>query len=330
MKFWIPTIPILLMALGGVRGDTKYVTLSTVKARPLSIGGAFISVRDDLASLDFNPATFQGPELGSGIQVTGFFNPLGLGLVIGNRENVPSHTAILGWIVRGAALSVGRLRFGVLFGEESLSDEDRLERSAVFGGSGYRDSRNTCFGVSLSLARRVKIGMAGELFSRRIEGKTTMEIGYRYGILVETRFRLRVGLCFIDFPKEYPLDRIVLERLADETLNIGASYRPWDFLMLSLDVRNVSDEGKGAVREPHIGLEWIPWRHTALRHGYYWDVDEKLHVLSAGLGIFDWNFLLSERRRYVHSTFVLNAAMIWRFNESCVDRWFLLSSAIRF
>ena len=328
--FWI-TIAVFVCGTidTAVYGQNRFVTLSTVKARPLAMGGAFLSVEDDLAALDFNPAGFSMNALNRKAQVSVFFNPLGPMMLLENRERVSVWDVSLGWIVRGIAFSVGGLHFGALLGEEVIADDDRLMRSCLWDGTGYSGQRNMGLGVSLSLASRVSLGIAGDLFVREEGGRRKYELGYRYGIIVKTRNNLDVGLCFIDFPKEYRGDRMALERLADETLNIGVSYAPWEVLTLALDVRNVSDEGKGAVREPHVGFEVTPWHHLALRGGYYRDWKEKSDTYSAGLGLFDWNLTLSENRRFSHATFAVNTTVVWQKVGGLVNRWFFLSCVLR-
>jgi hypothetical protein len=328
--FWI-CVAVFVCGIGdaAVCGQDRFVTLSTVKARPLAMGGAFLSVEDDLAALDFNPAGFSMNTLSSKAQVSVFFNPLGPILLLENRNKVSVWDVSLGWVVRGIAFSVGSLHIGVLLGEEVIADNDRLMRSCLWDGTGYSGQRNMGFGVSLSLASRVSLGIAGDLFVREEGGRKKFESGYRYGIIVKTRSNLDVGLCFVDFPKEYRGDRMALERLADETLNIGVSYAPWKALTLALDVRNVSDEGKGVVREPHVGFEVTPWHHLTLRGGYYSDWKEKRDTYSAGLGLFDWNSMLPEHRRFSHATFAVNTTVVWQRAGGIVNRWFFLSCVLR-
>jgi hypothetical protein len=310
-------------------GECRYVTLSTVKVRPLAMGGAFVSVWDDLASLDFNPATFSVTPHQYGVRYGVFFNALGPILLVENRETASVFQTAPGWLIRGAYLSFGRFQAGILLGEESLGDTDRLTRLRVFSDSGYTDHRNASFGFSLALAQRVSFGVAGEVFMRRSEDKSQLALRYRYGLLVKPRDNLNVGICFVDLPKSYQNDRMPLERLADETLNIGISYAPWRALCLALDVRNVSDEGQGAAIEPHLGFDVVPWTHLAIRGGYYREWETQTDVYSVGIGLLDWNSMLSEFRRFSHPTFTVNAAMIWEVEKGRTIRWLLLNGILR-
>lgn len=330
MKKWILSIVFLLSVLGkGLCGQYHFVTLSTVKARPLAMGGAFVSIKDNLASLDFNPAAFSLSSLPEKVHFSVFFNPLGVFMVAGNWGGASGWKGPWEWLIRGATLSVGRLNFGVLCGEEALSDKERLERTCIFDGAGYEGQKNTSFGFSLVLAPKVSLGMAGEVFTRQENNDKKRKLGYRYGILLKPRNDLNVGLCFVDFPKAYDTDRMTLERLSDETLNIGVSYTPWKALTLALDIRNVSDEGKGAVREPHMGVEVLPYRHVSLRGGYYRQKGGESETLSVGIGLFDWNSVLPKGLRLSYATFGLNMALLWQREKDVERRWFFLSLVLR-
>jgi len=327
---WLLTYLIILFQFTPCLGeDYRLVSLSTVKARSLAMGGATLSIKDDLASLDLNPAAFSTVSSVDRFHFTVFVNPMGPLLIMANREKKMKWDVPIGWTLRGASLSVGRLRLGILLGEESLGDESRLERKDLLDCTGYEYQRNNSFGFSLILAPRVSLGISGEMFIRSEDGKQTVNWGYKYGILVRPRKDLNIGLCFFGFPNLYNRDRMVLERLPDETLNIGISYSPWSVLTIALDVRNVSDEGKGAIREPHMGVEVSPVKHLTLRAGYYPEKRWKKHTFSAGIGLFDWNSVLPLGRRFSHTTCGINASFLIQKEDAIENHWFILSMVIR-
>ena len=309
--------------------DDRWVTLSTVKARPLSMGGAFMSVRDDLASLDLNPAGFSILTTQRRPQAFIFLNTITPAVLLSSRNSLSLGETVFGTLVRGAALSLGGVQFGILLGEESLSDVGRLERDRVFDNTGYSAYRNTTFGVSISLAPRVSLGIAGEIYSRGEGDERIHRMGYRYGLILETRHKIQVGLCFVNLPKKAENERMNRERLADETLNIGVSYTPWNIMRIALDIRNVSDEGKGVVREPHIGMEFFPLPYVTLRAGYFKDKNADSETYSAGLGLFDGNSFWRQERRFTHPTFCMNAAVLWENREGATHRWFIVTCLLR-
>jgi hypothetical protein len=308
--------------------NNRMVTLSTIKARALSVGGAFVSIQDDLASLDFNPAGFSIAPVSERNQTSLFLNPIGPFLIIKNQGHYSDWATPIEWIVRGGGIALGKLNIGFLWGEESLNNEKSSNRSEVFDASFYEWQNNTSFGFSLTLAPRVSLGMAGELFFRNIE-KKEIEFGHRYGMILHPRSNLSIGLCYFDFPNKYAKDRMVLERIADETLNIGISYSPWELLTLMLDVRNVSDEGKGLTREAHMGVEIFPFKQLVLRGGYFRNREANENNYSLGMGILNWNSILPGERSFFHPTFALNAAMVWQRNAHLIARWFLISCIVR-
>ncbi|MFQ5770327.1 MAG: hypothetical protein ACE5HX_07310, partial [bacterium] len=54
----------------------RFFTLSNVKARPLAMGGAFTSIEDDLAAINFNPAAYLLNKKNDSRPVTIFLNPV--------------------------------------------------------------------------------------------------------------------------------------------------------------------------------------------------------------------------------------------------------------
>jgi hypothetical protein len=326
-------VPLLICCVISTNGWTQSVgliTRNTVKARSLGMGGAFLAMEDDIASVDLNPATVKTYAQSGRTQVSVYFNPLGPVMVLKNWNGKKDWDVPVSWVLRGASITTGRINIGLLLGEECISINEGSNNLGFFDGSGFTHRRNSSIGFSLALSPLVSVGIAGELFIREVDSKRIIELGYRYGVMIRTRSRINVGLCFVDLPNNFKEDRLALERLADETLNVGVSYMPWSFLILSLDVRNVSDDGKGAVREPHIGFEVLPIKHLAVRGGYYREKGGRQEALSLGLGLFDWNSLLSEGRRFSHASFGLNGAYIWQWNDGIESRWFVLSSVVRF
>lgn len=309
--------------------ETRYVTLSTVKARAMAMGGAFMAMKNELASLDFNPAGFSISRLSRRSQVSIYVNPLGPLIIKENWRKTSDWETLVGWIFRGVGFTYENLSFGVLFGEESLTDEERFERNCFFDGTGYEVHRNTSFGFSIDLAARVSLGIAGEAFIREENEKKRWSWGYRYGLILKPKNTLTVGLCFFDFPNRYQDDRMVLERLADETLNIGICYSPWQAFSLALDIRNVSDEAKGAAREPHIGFELTPFKEFSFRGGYYRERGGDSHTFSLGVGFLKSYTSPSHDRFIFNPTLGFNASLLWEKNVSGENRWLFFSCILR-
>jgi len=322
---------IIIILIYGIHQDWCYadrlVTISTVKTRPLALGGAFISLKDDLAALDYNPAGFQQGRVLQESNFTIYFNVFGPIITLKNEHNYSDWTVPFGWFIRGASFSIGRLHLGVLFNEEALFDTVRLERTSIFDATGYDEQRNASFGLSITLASKVSIGIAGEAFIRGGE-KEIFKLGHRYGLILKPKNNFSVGLCFVNFPNQYSDDRLKLEGLADETLNIGVSYSPWPLVTLAIDVRNVSDEGKGADGEPRFGIEINPFQYLAVRGGYFRPPHMDEETFSFGVGISGKETETMNDFRLLPIKFNIDATVLWQKEVLKTQRWFLLSCII--
>jgi len=324
----VVSLLILVLSASGRAGEIQKVTLSTVKSRPIAMAGAFTSVRDDLAALDFNPAAFwleDGPD-----EIRGhvFLNPFGPLLLAKNAGELRYWPSAIGYVFQGIGVSLKRMQFGLVFANETLAEKNRLGRLDWFGGRGFERNSHSSVGFSLSLAPRVSLGAAGELTVR--DGHwSAAKFGYRYGLQIHPRSNLSVGMFYIDFPRTYERERLTLERLDDATLNVGITYRPFPWIQMAADMRNVSDEGKGVVREPHFGCEIVPWRHVAVQGGYYriWDI--RKNVFSMGIGLADQHEWVQSRRHYTTPRLVFRSAIVLENDGKGSIGWFFLTGSVR-
>lgn len=327
---WITVMVLTLLSVRLPAGPNDYyMTLSTIKARPLALGGAFAAMQNEWAALYYNPAGYHVSRTNPDKTFAAVLNPLGALFAFSERDDYSRGTVPLGWTIQAAGVRRGKLCFGLLIGEESLANADRLNRPRFFDGDGYQDNRNGVIGLAIEFAPRVRFGMAGDLFIRR-GGLPKVKFGYRYGLIVKPRGNLDVGLCYVDFPKQNADDRMPLERLADGTLNIGAAYTPFRFATLFADVRNVSGEVKAALLEPHVGAEIFPTTHVALRGGYYRARGGGHDASSFGIGCPDLvNGLFPDLpgravRMDCECTFV------WQRTEQARNQWIFLALRLIF
>ena len=326
-KVCFAVITFLCLHLFG--GDNKYVVLSTVKARAIAMGGAFVSIEDDLASLNFNPASFSAKTLEDKVRFFVYTNGFAPVIAYFNRNNSLTFSDALGLLVKGVTLSANKVQFGVVFGEQSFNPNFPVNTANIFNASDYRYNRSTSFGVSVSFAPEVQVGVAGEVFTRKVGNKVISKIGYKYGLRLKTHSNITVGLCFVDFPNEFSDARMPLERIVDETLNVGFSYNPVKRVTFSVDVRNVSEERKDAVREPHLGFEVNVINHLTVRGGFFYQKEEKIFNYSAGLGIFNWNSMFSENRIFTHPQFLLDAAVVIQRQGGVNSYWYVAKFILR-
>jgi len=328
-KIGVCLIAVILCWNEAVSGDRFLVSLSTTKTRVIGMGGAFVSMEDDLPALAFNPASFSVRSFDNNVRLSFFANgfmPLIAGANINSRLSIEDG---LGLAVKGITLSAKRVQIGILFGEESLHNTARLNRDKVFDATDFTSHNNTSFGLSVALAPEVQIGIAGELFNRNVDGRIIRKMGYRYGLRLKTKKKITVGLFFVDFPDQFKNDRLPLERLVDETLNVGFTFNPSRFVKFSVDVRNVSEETKPAVREPHAGFELFVVNHLVLRGGFFYVREHGIENYSAGLSIFNWNTMFSNGRSFTHPQFLLDLAVVVQRQDSIVDYWYLATCTLR-
>jgi hypothetical protein len=328
MAVW--TILALLAVVSSFGESFRWVTLSTTRTRGLALGGACMALEDDLPALNYNPAAYawMSPMRRSPWSI--FFNAMGPVAFFRNPDLAKKGDVWLGWLVKGLGVGFGRVQAGLAFGEQSIETVAANPPEDFFDGSSYRLVRTTLFGISLALASHVSLGIGGEVLMREGESMRNWRVGYRYGLLIRMKYRMSVGLCFIDQPKGFDKERNALDRLADETLNVGIAFHPWPWVNLSVDVRNVSDESKGMAREPHAGIEFIPWKHLSLRGGVYQNRETASNVFSFGVGILDWNRLLVSDRQFIHPTFAVQASAVFEEDNSGIRQWVLLSCIIRY
>jgi hypothetical protein len=325
---WLSIGLVALMTGGGFGGEIHKATLSCIQSRPIAMGGAFMSVRDDLAALDFNPANFSlgnPPEKG-GFSV--FLNPLGPLLIIKNHDELKTWASPIAYVFRGIGFSWRRIDAGLLFGEEPVTGAARSVRTGWFAGNGFQADSRSSIGLSLALAPRVSLGAAGEIYVRDGSWRKA-RFGYRYGLRVAPRDNLSIGICYFDFPKTYEMERLIIDRIDDATLNVGISFSPFSWLEAALDVRNVSDDGKAVVREPHFGLEVKPVRHVSIQSGYYRIRSEKKDVFSFGLGLLDQRSWFRSNQQSAPSRCVLHASWVVEKNRLGRATWFFLTCTIK-
>jgi len=307
--------------------ENYYVTVSTQIARPLAMGGAFIAVRDNLPALGFNPGAFHLEKHDSDFIFKVFLNPASP-LIIGQSSRQKNDWEFLATsIIQGFYISYGRLSAGFTVYNESCLEKNRLARKRIFDGIGLLRSGSTIAGFSLALAPGVSIGMSGELYRLRDADKIKYELGYQYGVYIKMKSHLDIGLSFIHCPDIFNKQKTELQRLSNETLNVGVAYSPWTFLKFSFDVRNVSNEEQPAVREPHFGLEFSLSKELSIRGGFFKEKEGRRYF-SSGLGLnivsntnsFNWKNIFKDIR--------LDTTLIWERDGHITNRWFILTSSI--
>lgn len=317
--------------------ENRFVTLNTTKARPLSMGGAFTAVEDNLAAVPFNPASYSLYANKKSHRVTFFLNPVSPAvgaferdaLYSGSGSKADDVLSTLSLLVKSVSLSLNRLEVGLLLGEELIDLPEKFYDEQVFGAGGYRQNHGHTLVSRLQLAKQVSVGGALSL----LYGSTTADsyerhrdLGISYGVVLRPEEGLQIGVSYFDLPDSLTQSRLELERIVDESVNIGVSYRVFDGTLLSMDVRNLGEEQGDAVREVHFGFEQVFSSHLAVRTGYFRKDGE--NVLSWGVGLFDGNSLFGFQNQFAQRNFFLNYAFVL---EDSAEKsfWHLLSFYLR-
>lgn len=306
----------------------RWVNVNTINSRPIAMGGAFQAIEDCWAAIYWNPATLVCNTIENHNFYRIRFNPFGIIELIKNKKDVDHDISPLAVCFPGVILEFNRICIGLLLGEESLANINRFEEEPSFWDArDYEWARNLEFSVRLKFAPRVSLGASIHANTLR-KDDGGIKLGYRYGLLVKPKSYLHVGICYYNFPNSRADERINLERLPDETLNVGIAYQPVPQLLLSIDIRNVSDGGQLASLEPHFGIEIHPLSIFSFRTGYY-QKNNELPVYSAGVG-------LKRQRQLFGTSFLSNvsygidATYVMEKQSNTTIRWCLLGVFIEF
>jgi len=274
-------------------------SVSTVSPRPMAMGGAFMAVDDELAAMAWNPAGFVPPRCGSEAGFRIHINLLGApaivretGLLTGvESEPFASLPAIeklsvaLGSFAKGATVRVGSVTMGILLLEEHLEPDGLAGSNGLADASDLLSAYYTTFAFAFQLAPSVTIGASEIILSGwDVPGERKNGTGRAYGALLRPNEKVTVGLTYLDLPGDFDHYRLGIEGLGSRTMNAGLAYRPLEELLLTFDLRDLSEKHPETSLEPRVGLEWNLWGRGALRAGAFREDKGEASVLSLGMG----------------------------------------------
>ena len=266
-----------------------HFTSSTFAGRAAGIAWAHTALISDLPDGASNPATlFTGRN---GFRI--YTNPVGIALAIQDWDGLYSKgaTSLLDEIHRlGMVFKAFCWQSSVLFASvqlsESLPGEPLPERSGrFFPAAGLLDRTYSQAAARIRLAEPVSIGAAAYLVNARGLPVRERSYGGSYGVMIRPHPRLDIGIMYIDVPDQMAPAFRLLNSTIDESVNVGLAFSPRNNLILTLDVRNVSEEENSAKRELHLGGEWRPISWFSMRAGYFALEPEKRSMFCGGFGI---------------------------------------------
>jgi len=320
------TLPACLLGLAiclapAATARDLYHGAGTAAARVLSMGGCYAANSRYADAHLYNPAALRSD--GQGFSWLLLCDPLSPALAreLSGQADGAYEGLVPGILfLRGLYFGLGPVNLGLIPAEYSPSEPADLSetaREAVLERSGLSPGA----ALSLVLDRKVSLGISAML--RWDPEGARRRVALDYGVLVRANNWMDVGAVAVHLPKGGEDLRRSIERIGDETINVGILYYPlgrpearWGAkripagsegllartdLRLAMDVRNVTQSpGLARAQELHLGMSlgWI--RLLELRCGIYWprgsaDLDKRPRA-SCGLGLGQPWFLRSAAR----------------------------------
>jgi hypothetical protein len=321
----------------GLSQQNYFFTLSTTKARPLAMGGAYTSIEDDIFSANYNPATLSLYQMDKEYRLTLYLNPIAPTTIYyenlrhdrQNKQNNNQFFKTAALLMKSLVFTGRFIDLALIFNEQILDKTHLLNQKKFFQNGDLWENSYHTFVTRMKLADRVSLGASGSLYMKKINDEVQRGVGFSYGILLKPSTRMNVGVAFVDYPNNIPDIRLPLERMVDQTMNIGISYKPTTTTTLSLDLRNLTEDNRRSVREMHLGFEQKVISILAIRGGYFQERFADTRTFSGGIGLFDSNLMFSDINRFNHSQFILNYSFIYQKSKNQVFNWHVLSLLIR-
>ena len=320
---------VLFSRLMGEEITHLYSFVNSSSARAVGMGSAFTAVKDGLAAVHFNPAAYVQYKYKKSHKFSFNLNPIGIGAAIDTKDDLTASGKLQGEHVLGAlgllfksiSFSTPAISIGLNLAE-SLPDNPWQNSKSRYDSKGLLDWSYNTLAFSVKLAEQVSMG-ASLYLVRAVErvGGTSQSLGSSYGVFVNPSEKFSVGVSYFNYPQEIAGLMFAQNRTVDESINVGIAFKPGSCLLLSGDVRNVSDETSSnktdsykakiaqTSNEIHLGCELTISSLLALRSGYYRIDDEAGNVYSFGLGLFDTNILRNVDNQLAFKDFLLNYAL---------------------
>ena len=321
--------------------ERRYISFDNVRARALSMGGAYLSLEDDFSALLWNPAAFE-VQMGRLHRKGDFFlNPYAPIVAAGDLKTVdlrgrPDRELTwteglwaFGLFLKGVVLSNRVFHLGFLSSEETLLQESGSE---VLSSKSFFERHSHSLAGSVKLAPTVALGASVVLhYEQRGAQKARIQEGFSFGVMLKPSPRMNVGVVFFDLPGSSSPLRMPLERIGDETINGGVSFYFDRKMIFSIDLRNMNDARRAeglAPREVHVGFERIVRPHFAVRGGGFRG-SSKHYACSAGIGIRGTSRL---RGRYNHNwgSDLLGYTYVLERKDEQTRRWHAVSFVLKF
>lgn len=285
---WLLALPTLSAGLLA-QTASEYHTVASFNSRAAALGWANTGRQATLADGLYNPATIPASRQ----QWQLLFNIPGATAALYNWEGLTSGGSRhnidqlhrWGLILKGAAWHSPIFSVAMLFSEALPNPLAPQPGGDRFPTSGVLDHCYSQTAACVRLADSFALGAAVYLVRQAGNQGAAAHAGGSYGALIRPNPRFNVGIMYVDVPDQSAAGFLALNRTVDEAMNVGFSWTPRNNLILSLDVRNVSEEEEVVRRELHWGGEWqmLPW--CQLRAGFFRSTPERRNRFCGGAGI---------------------------------------------
>lgn len=298
------------------------------------MGGAFSAISGDLPSITFNPATLSLVQVWRGYRFSYYLNPVSPAVILtenrllggGDEEPGKNFLEAVTATLKSFTVSFRNLDIGLLLGEESLDLSDSDKGEAFFPSGPFRKNYSHTLAVTLRLDERIALGMSGSLL---VKGDQKSPLGSSYGVLLVPNDRYSIGVFFINLPNDWSNFRNQLERLDDETVNVGLSLHPDGKTTVAVDLRNLAGDTTLATRELHLGFERVVITHLALRAGAFRKKPGGGYVFSGGVGLVDLNRFKKKKNWLKQPNYLVNYAFVREESNSENINWHFLTINFR-
>jgi hypothetical protein len=302
--------------------DKDLVFLSTIKARSMAMGGAYMGVSYKTESMLWNPAGIQIPPhadksgrfhsnlLAAPFVVTGIFSYMTASAIEGDDEDeygneyptpmtdraTESLYAALPFFFKSASIrnESGTVALAGNLVEDILPYEtlDKRKRGRqdmdMFDNLGYQ------FGMRGRISTQFSVGATLGFYNLYEDNEHPFGNTLTVGTMYCPSEKLSLGLGYFNYSPGAKDVLLPLERITEKSVNLGLSFRPDLDTEITFDMRNLLNDEAEAYGERHIGAERRLARWFALRGGYYKQNNNGADIASLGFQCKSFNYTLIE------------------------------------
>jgi len=336
MKYLLIIAIDILLIVSVFGQNNEFITLSTSSPRPIAMGGAFLSVQDNLATIRFNPGAFALYSEKVSDRITIFLNPVlpSIAILKSDKLGLKRYNITekfinsISFLVKGITYSVGQFDFGLSFWEESILNKNTEQ---LFPNTDIQNYTYHSFIAKVKLAARISLGFSLNKYNQTVEGYERKGYISSYGVLMKPNPKIKIGIAYYDFPSYFNVtDKFY--GIKDETVNMGISYYPVKGLILSMDGINLNTVNDQELR---FGFEKTFSKYFATRGGFYrtdtfTKSKDRSIYWTCGIGLLNCNYFKPRMRRFIYDDFIINYTCVFERKDTGNTNWHFFNCIISF